>query len=475
MKKGTRFLALLLTLCLCIPFAHGEEGELSISVSAAEFTAGEELQVTYALPHDGVISLRVYDMSGELCAELVGETAAAAGTGSVAWNGSGLSGELEPGDYLLALTLDDNSSEIIVGLVAGAQTVEDLSKTMTPAYLSEYHPNHENCYWCTPMDITNEEAVWAMLTAPVTVLDMDQKQQAIVRAAPDKDAEGVAMLTGESQSVHVLENLDNGWSLVELYSSSFHDSTVKHWNAFTTGYIETDRLTTVTPNQTYGMVIDKLTQTLYLFKEGHLYSTLLVSTGLANERQPYNETRSGEFLVVSRVGDFKSDNMICAKALRFNSGDLLHEVPHVLNADGSKNYNSTEYKLGSRASHGCIRVQRQKNEQGINHMWLWDNIKVGTKLVIWEDYAGRQMEMPDLSQPVYYNPDGGSYYHSDQNCDSVRSQYLPLTELTLGDLLNSPYDELTPCPYCAPPRDPKEIIEINELHLTTSPGVIPYE
>lgn len=66
------------------------------------------------------------------------------------------------------------------------------------------------------------------------------------------------------------------------------------------------------------MVIDKLTQTLYLFKEGHLYSTLLVSTGLANERQPYNETRSGEFLIVSRVGDFNSDNMICAKALRFN-------------------------------------------------------------------------------------------------------------------------------------------------------------
>lgn len=55
------------------------------------------------------------------------------------------------------------------------------------------------------------------------------------------------MLTGESQAVHVLENLDNGWSLVELYSSSFHDSTIKHWNAFTTGYIETDRLTTVTP------------------------------------------------------------------------------------------------------------------------------------------------------------------------------------------------------------------------------------
>lgn len=476
MNKCLRALALALVLCLAVPLAQGEGAELSISVSAASFLPGEELTISYTLPHDGMMSLRVYDAMGELYRELIPETATAADTGSVIWDGSDASGAQIPGDYVLSLSLDHNSSDIAVTFSEGDMAVtEDLSKTITPAYLSEYHPEHENCYWCTPMDITDEEAVWAMLTAPVTVLDIDQKQQAIVRAQPDKEAEGVAMLTGESQAVHVLENLDNGWSLVELYSSSFHDSTIKHWNAFTTGYIETDRLTTVTPNQTYGMVIDKLTQTLYLFKEGHLYSTLLVSTGLANERQPYNETRSGEFLIVSRVGDFNSDNMICAKALRFNDGDLLHEVPHILNADGTKNYGYTEYKLGTRASHGCIRVQRQKNEQGINHMWLWDNIKVGTKLVIWEDYAGRQMEMPDLTQPVYYNPDGGSYFHSDQNCDSVRSQYLPLTEITLGDLLEAPYDELTPCPYCAPPRDPKEILEINALHETTSPGVIPYE
>lgn len=475
MNKWLRIMALMLICCLAVSPACGEGAELSISVSSASFTAEEPLTITYVLPHDGLMSLWVYDEMGETCAELIPETMASAGSGTFVWDGTDASGQQAPGDYILSLVLDDNSADIAVTLAEAAGSVSDLSKRITPAYLSEYHPNHENCYWCTPMDITDEEAVWAMLTAPVTVLDMDQKQQAIIRAEPDKEAEGIAMLTGESQSVHVLETLDNGWSLVELYSSSFHDSTVKHWNAFTTGYIETDRLTTVTPNQTYGMVIDKLTQELYLFKEGHLYSTLLVSTGLANERQPYNETRSGEFLIVSRVGDFNSDNMICAKALRFNDGDLLHEVPHILNADGTKNYGYTEYKLGSRASHGCIRVQRQKNEQGINHMWLWDNIKVGTKLVIWEDYAGRQMEMPDLSQPVYYNPDGGSYFHSDQNCDSVRSQYLPLTEITLGDLLTPPYDELTPCPYCAPPRDPKEILEINALHETTSPGVIPYE
>ena len=332
----------------------------------------------------------------------------------------------------------------------------------------------ENCYWETPMDIRDTEAVWAMLQSPITVIDGGQKDTFYLLAEPAEGAERVGEVTGASQGVHVLETLENGWSYVECYSSSFHDSKLKLWNQLVSGYIRTELLVEKEVQPEYGIVIDKLTQQLYLFKEGHLYSTLTVSTGLANDRQPYNETRSGEFLIVSRVGDFQSDAMTCAKALRFNSGDLLHEVPYVKNADGSKNYKATEAKLGTRASHGCVRVQRQKNAEGINHEWLWNNIKVGTKLVIWEDYAGRQMDMPDLSQTIYYNPDGGVNYHADANCSAVREKYLPLTALTLGDLLNAPYDELTPCASCNPPRDPKEIVKINELHQSTSPGVIPY-
>ena len=480
MNQWMRLLALLMTFCLLLPVAVAEEAEaeLSLSVSQAELSAGQSVTITCELPHDGRMCLHVLDAEGQEAATLIAETDVQAGETAYVWDGTA-DGEMVPaGVYYLVLTLDENSAEMEITVQgsadATAASIVNLNKTITPAYLSDYHPNHENCYWCTPMDITNEEAVWAMLTADVTVLDLKQKQQAILRAEPSDDSEGVAMITGASQAVHVLETLDNGWSLVEVYSSSFHNSTVKHWNAFTTGYIKTSRLKTVTPNQTYGIVIDKLTQQLYLFKEGHLYSTLTVSTGLANDRQPYNETRSGEFLIVSRVGDFQSDAMTCAKALRFNSGDLLHEVPYVKNADGSKNYKATEAKLGTRASHGCVRVQRQKNAEGINHEWLWNNIKVGTKLVIWEDYAGRQMDMPDLSQTIYYNPDGGVNYHADANCSAVREKYLPLTALTLGDLLNAPYDELTPCASCNPPRDPKEIVKINELHQSTSPGVIPY-
>ena len=64
-------------------------------------------------------------------------------------------------------------------------------------------------YWETPMDITNEEAVWAMLTAPITVVKGHQKKQTYLLAEPRDDAQPVADITFDSQGLHILETLDN--------------------------------------------------------------------------------------------------------------------------------------------------------------------------------------------------------------------------------------------------------------------------
>ena len=346
-------------------------------------------------------------------------------------------------------------------------------EAITPAYRSTYRPGHEACYWCTPMDIHDEEAVWAMLTAPITVIDAGQKDQVILYAEPDKNSEQLGVITGASQAVHVLEKNKDGWALVETYSSSFHDSKVKNWNQFVTGYVQSSKLKEKKVNQDYGIVIDKLTQTLYIFHDGLLMSTLAVSTGLYNDKQPYNETRSGEFIIVSRVGDFRSDNLICAMGLRFNSGDLLHEVPHTKNGDGSKNYKNTEPKLGTRSSHGCIRVQRLKNQDGVNMKWIWDNIKNGTKVAIWEDYQGRQVEIPANDTLLYYNPNGGSNYHTEHDCRGIKEKYwMQMESFSYGELENDNFASLTPCPYCQPPRRLAELEEINRIHLESSPGEV---
>ena len=354
---------------------------------------------------------------------------------------------------------------------------------ITPAYRSEQtREDHENCYWCTPMSLDDEAAVWGMLTAPMTVVDINMNKQTVLYAEPDESSEAIGMITGQSQGVHILAQYDNGWSLVETYSTSFHDSKVKNFNAFVTGYIQTKKLKTVEVNQNYGIIIDKLTQRLYLYKDGHLETSLAVSTGKFNpdakKKQPYNETRSGEFLVIyTKTGSLRDEDsgMICSYALKFNAADYIHEVPHLVNADGTPNYRRFEPYLGSRASHGCIRVQAKKNPAGYNMSVLASLIKKRQdknciKLVVWEDYQGRQVHIPSDDTPLYYNPNKGSMYHAVANCPSVNKKFLPLTAFTFGELDDSPYSKLTICPYCQPTPRKAFLEEINQVHLESSPG-----
>lgn len=323
-------------------------------------------------------------------------------------------------------------------------------------------------YWETPMDITDEAAVWAMLTAPITVVKGNQKTQTYLYSEPDSNSEPVADITRDSQGLHVLETREDGWSLVEAYSSSFHDSKIQKWNQLTQGYIRSDLLQVKQASQQYGLVVDKLSQKLYIFENGKLYDTLAVSTGLVNDRQPYNETRSGEFLIVSPVGDFVSDNMVGEYALRFNDGDFIHMVPYIKRGD-NKSYEYTEKALGSRASHGCIRVQRKRTPQGTSMRWLWDTLRKkpnmgAVRVVIWEDVQGRQLPIPSPDLKLYYNTKGGQNYHLAEKCYGVRDKYLPLAEFTYAELDSGDYAKLTPCPYCFPPLRRAEIEAINEKY-----------
>ena len=493
-----RMVAIVLVIaCLPVYSALGS-GTLAMTVMPSHFFAGDTLHIYFTAPERGTANLVVQDSKGAVCATILRDGQVQAGANELTWDGRENGQDLPGGEYTLHLSMEEMSVDmdvVIDGGSGGSQPsgVVDFQEesalesnsspvivektTMTPAYKSAYPPNpaHENCYWCTPMDIRDEETVWKMLTAPVTIVNGDnQKSQVILREEPNDESNGVGVVTCLSQSVHVLETRDDGWSLVETYSSSFHDSRVKAWNLFVTGYIKTNRLVEKKVSQEHGMVIDKLTQELYIFKDGRLFSTLLASTGLYNDRQPYNETRSGEFLIVSRVGEFRSDNMFCSMALRFNSGDLLHEVPHVKNADQTKNYKNTEPKLGTRASHGCIRVQRLRNADGVNMTWLWNNISLNTKMIIWEDYAGRFIPYPDATIPLYYNTNGGSNYHSTARCNGVKDEYLPFDgNFTYGELENASYQKLTRCNYCIPPLRTGEIDAINDAHRTESPGEIP--
>ena len=403
----------------------------------------------------------------------------AAGTGE-----AGFQAEMEPGNHELILTLagEDGTLSEPVRLSLEVLEKEDPNAMPTPEPLPEYlrekaengfTPAHTSPrrgedqtlnYWTLPMDITDEEAVWKVLTAPITVLDNGkknaEKMQVIIRSQPGEESDGIGMVTCISQGVHVLERGEE-WSLIECYSSSFHDSAILNWNTLVQGYVPTAYLKEVKPNQEMGLVVDKLTQRLYVFRDGKLYSTLLVSTGISNAKQPYNETRSGEFLLVSKVGEFASDNLRCAMALRFNDGDLLHEVPYIA-YDYGKDYSVNEPKLGTKASHGCIRVQRQPSPEGVNQRWLWTNYIKNTRILIWEDWQGRQLSVPDSAIPLYCVKKRTGNYHTTDRCNAIRGKRVE--ELTYGQLDGDEYKKLKPCPLCAAPPRIETILAINETY-----------
>jgi len=222
-------------------------------------------------------------------------------------------------------------------------------------------------------------------------------------------------------------------------------------------------------DQHVGLVIDKLTQRLHIFKDGELYSTLLCSTGFPNNGNPWYETPAGEFLAISWAGGFWSGKLYCDMGIRINDGILLHEVPCMIEVDEvtgeeKRDYDRCERYLGEKASHGCVRIQRAKSPEGASIRWIWDNLSrqssARSKVIIWDE-LGRTLGYPDGSLPLYYNPEGGRNYHSHPYCQAVKERFLPLTAFRYDELEDKPYKSLTPCPACSPQLRMEQIDQIN--------------
>ena len=409
------------------------------------------------------------------------------------------------GDYALTLSLRDAESAgtdkktITIALKNDPDNAPPSVWSMTPdvaeaAEYRHYHAidstaepsSHENSpgtaakgeksanYWTITMgDLSDEQAIWQAMMKPITILDDGKhtgKQTCLLRNSPKADSNDnvIGEVTYKSQGVHVLSRTDDGWAQVEVYNTSYGDayrrSRGRQGYGVTaeklTGYLPADILKEVTPRDDYGLVIDKLNQTMYIFEKGKLTGTLLVSTGLNNREQQWNETPAGEFLIISKTGGFWAGNLYCDMGLLLNNGCLIHEVPSVVYESGLHDYSSTEPRLGHKASHGCIRVQRKENKQGQSMKWLWNHLKTNTRVFVWDD-ATRYPEYPYDQTQLYYNAVGGSRYHTTPNCSSVNKRYWPLAPFKYGEITLSPYNELTPCQTCDAPARPETIYQSN--------------
>ncbi|MBR3018546.1 MAG: L,D-transpeptidase family protein [Clostridia bacterium] len=449
-----------------------------LSISADDSAeCGGEWKFVIKTNEAGTIVLRIKDKSGSWQEALM--TAVSAGETELCWNCAVGETYLGPGDYSLQLVLTNSEGfsstarQIPLTLVYSAASAQKMpARTIIPT--ANTPRANENNYWTYPIGKMDETALWEIMMQPMTVIDGNQKEVYRLRKTPDNTISKenvVGEITYASQGVHVLETLDNGWTLVEAYNSSYGPDCASRRGYGVTddliqGYVKTSLLRTVEPRTDYALLIDKLNQTMYIFSEGKCIGTLLVSTGLNNATQSWNETPSGEFVMISKMGGFAAGNLWCAYGMRINGGCAIHEVPYIGDNDtepSRRDYSSTVKLLGRKASHGCIRVQKAANESGQNIKWLWDNISRNTKVLIWDD-TGRIRPYPVADDyELYYNPVGGKYYHENQYCPSVRDRYLPLSPFTYGELDEGDFAKLTPCSRCTTLLRKTQIDALNQL------------
>ena len=319
--------------------------------------------------------------------------------------------------------------------------------------------------WFGEFDPADEAAAWTRLTAEIAVLGTDQKEKVYLSDAPNGKRktydEGRGFFYGASVAVRVIEEQD-GWTKIEAYNDR---------DELEQGWVKSSRIRTVT-NQTYGIIVDKMTQRLHSYKEQAADHAALFHRH--DQRRQSGHQRDGERRApaLQPDGRLRSGNLYCDQAIRFNGGDLMHMVPAIYsggqdengNPVGTANYDICESALGRRASHGCVRVQRKDNADGYSHTWLWNNLRgqKDIKIIIWDD-DGRKLRETDAATPMYWRNKNGGKYHTTARCASVKSRYLPLSAITYGDLSSYPYNQLSPCTTCGAPERPEVVAAWNSV------------
>ncbi|MBU5486375.1 L,D-transpeptidase family protein [Clostridium sp. MSJ-11] len=135
------------------------------------------------------------------------------------------------------------------------------------------------------------------------------------------------------------------------------------------GYIHENYIKKVTPSKLYSIVVDITKQRVYVYKDSKLIKNFICSTGLDATPTPI-----GRFLIGDRGHSFGYEKgYICYDYVRFNYNYLFHSVLHDLNGRIIEH----EYKrLGSKASNGCIRLEKDAAK------WIYNNIPKNTLVEI---------------------------------------------------------------------------------------------
>ena len=226
-----------------------------------------------------------------------------------------------------------------------------------------------------PEDLDDDGAVWAALTAPVAVGDGPEGRGLVIMNAKGA-REGRAGTTAcRTAGVAVLEICGDGWVKVGAWRQSD--------GLYTEGYVKADKLRVVRPNTRYGAVVDKNAQTMTVYEHGKKIGKVMISTGRTTKEDRKADTHSGVFLLGTRMETFMQEGHIYSYPIRIDAYNLIHQIGYV-REEGQRNFGEELALLGSKASHGCIRVDARTTgeNQGVNAWWIWTHLGHDTKIIV---------------------------------------------------------------------------------------------
>lgn len=294
------------------------------------------------------------------------------------WDGKVGGKTIAPGSYTLRFTAEKGMLphvELPFTAVDGAPPRHSLAVTPRGNFLPE---------------TLDDAAVWQAMMAPLTVV----KGRALIRhnvyERPDTASPVLGKVSGETAGLDVLA-LEGAFARVGAWRYSD--------GSYMEGYIQQDRLTTLYPNRHWGLLLNKKEQTMTVYFDGAVLGRVRVSTGMMAARNLMRESRAGAFALGQRLPSFDNLGYRYRYAMRVDGGNLIHQVGYPI--DSAMNFELEDSRMGSKASHGCIRVDRFPGEGGINAFWMWTHLPSTTKLLVLDDREERHARMAalGLTQP----------------------------------------------------------------------------
>ena len=297
------------------------------------------------------------------------------------WDGK-LRGKLiEPGQYVLRFVTRDRYEETADIPLEVAEPRERLPLTATQP--GDYLPDD--------MDI---QSIWRAMMAPIAVADARDLYHEPLYDRPG--GKKIGHVHGQTAGLIILDPDVDGYAKVGAWATED--------GSYIEGFMKQARLKVVTPHARWGILIDKAAQKMYVYEadegapEGaRLLGAMNISTGLMTRKKVFQETRAGAFITGERVGTFTSEGYRYDFAIRLDGGNLIHEMGYKL-VNKQKDFSDQTPLLGSKASHGCVRVDILPGEAGLNAEWLWDRLPRNTKVLVLDDPDARMRRLEELGE-----------------------------------------------------------------------------